>query len=122
MGFTVTSVYTADDRIYPGMIITYKVSPLLGIKLNWMTEITQVKDHKYFVDEERVGPYALWHHEHHFKEIKGGVHMTDILNYAVPYGPIGTLANKLFVRQEINKIFSFREKAINNLFGVYKEM
>jgi ligand-binding SRPBCC domain-containing protein len=122
MGFTVTSVYTANDRIYPGMIITYKVSPLLGIKLNWMTEITQVKDHKYFVDEQRVGPYALWHHEHHFKEVKGGVHMTDILNYAVPYGPIGTLANKLFVRKEIDKIFFFREKAINNLFGVYKEL
>ncbi|MGY3214346.1 SRPBCC family protein [Mucilaginibacter sp. HD30] len=121
MGFTVTSVYAADDRIYPGMIITYKVSPLLGIKLNWMTEITQVKEHQYFVDEQRVGPYALWHHEHHFKEIKGGVNMTDILNYAVPYGFIGTLANKILVRKEIDKIFNYREKAINELFGVYKE-
>jgi ligand-binding SRPBCC domain-containing protein len=121
MGFTVTSVYAADDRIYPGMIITYKVSPLLGIKLNWMTEITQVKEHQYFVDDQRVGPYAIWHHEHHFKEIKGGVQMTDILNYAIPYGFIGRLANKILVRKEIDKIFNYREKVINELFGVYKE-
>ena len=121
MGFEVTSTFAPDTKVYPGMIITYKVSPLLGIKLNWMTEITQVREHQYFVDEQRVGPYALWHHEHHFKEIKGGVHMTDILNYAVPYGFIGTLANKILVRKEIDKIFNYREKAINELFGVYKE-
>jgi len=121
MAFKVTSVYAADTKVYPGMIITYKVSPVLGIKLNWMTEITHVKEHEYFVDEQRFGPYALWHHEHHFKEIKGGVLMTDILNYAIPYGPIGRLANGLFVGKEVKKIFTFREKAINDLFGIYKD-
>jgi ligand-binding SRPBCC domain-containing protein len=120
MGFKVTSPYAADSKVYEGMIITYKITPLLGIKMNWMTEITHVKEHEYFVDEQRFGPYALWHHEHHFKEIKGGVKMTDILHYAIPYGPIGRITNKLLVSKEIQKIFTYREKAINEMFGVYR--
>jgi ligand-binding SRPBCC domain-containing protein len=117
MKFVVTSPYSADTKMYPGMIITYKVTPLLGIKLNWMTEITHVEDKKYFVDEQRFGPYALWHHQHHFKEVTGGVLMTDILNYAMPLGPAGTLANEMFVRKKINQIFEYREKAVKELFG-----
>lgn len=120
MAFKVTSAFDADAKVYPGMIITYKVSPLFGIKLDWMTEITHVKEHDYFVDEQRFGPYAMWHHEHHFKPIKGGVLMTDILHYAIPYGVIGRLSNRLLVKREIKKIFTFREKAVNELFGVYK--
>ncbi len=122
MRFQVTSAYNTDTKIYPGMVITYKVSPLLGIKLNWMTEITHVKDQEYFVDDQRVGPYAIWHHEHHFTAIKGGVKMTDKLTYAVPYGIIGRLANKILVAKEVQKVFTYREKAINDLFGVYKEL
>ena len=121
MKFVVTSSYNADTKIYPGMVITYKVSPLLGIKMNWMTEITHVKDQEYFVDDQRVGPYAIWHHEHHFEAIKGGVKMMDKLTYAIPYGIIGRLANKLLVAKEVQKIFIYREKAINDLFGVYKD-
>jgi ligand-binding SRPBCC domain-containing protein len=120
MKFKVTSTHLADTKIYPGMIITYKVSPVLGIKMNWMTEITQVKEGEYFVDEQRIGPYALWHHEHHFKAIKGGVLMTDMLHYAIPYGIIGRLGNTLLVDKEVRKIFTYREKAVNDLFGVYK--
>lgn len=121
MRFQVTSSYKADAKIYPGMVITYKVSPLFGIKLNWMTEITHVKDQEYFVDDQRVGPYAIWHHEHHFEPINGGVKMVDKLTYAIPYGIIGRLANKLLVAKEVQKIFTYREKAINDLFGVYKD-
>jgi len=102
------------------MLIAYKVSPLLGIPMNWVTEITHVKDLEYFVDEQRSGPYALWHHQHHFKEIKGGVHMTDILTYAIPYGILGRIANSLIVEKEIKKIFTFREEQINKLFGIFK--
>jgi ligand-binding SRPBCC domain-containing protein len=120
MSFVVTSDYTADTKMYPGMIITYKISPVAGIKMNWMTEITQVADKQYFVDEQRFGPYALWHHQHHFKAIEGGVQMNDILHYAIPYGFIGTIANKVFVGKEVNKIFAYREQAIDKLFGVYK--
>ncbi|WP_183567842.1 SRPBCC family protein [Mucilaginibacter sp. SP1R1] len=121
MKFVVTSDYTADTKMYAGMIITYKISPLLGIKMNWMTEITHVADKQYFVDEQRFGPYALWHHQHHFKEIKGGVLMNDILHYAIPYGVLGRLSNSVFVGNKVKQIFAFREKAIEQLFGVYKK-
>jgi len=120
MKFVVTSDYKPDTKMYEGMIITYKISPLLGIKMDWMTEITHVSDKQYFVDEQRFGPYALWHHQHHFKEIKGGVLMNDILHYAIPYGPIGRLSNSIFVGNKVKQIFAYREKAIEKLFGVYK--
>ncbi|MBE7177887.1 MAG: SRPBCC family protein [Mucilaginibacter polytrichastri] len=121
MRFTVTSDYSGDSVMYPGMIITYVVSPVLGIKMNWMTEITHVKDREYFIDEQRFGPYALWHHQHHFKAIDGGVDMTDILNYAIPYGPIGRVANLVLVEKKIREIFAYRKKAIEKRFGVYAD-
>lgn len=117
MGLVVTSRHPAGTKMYEGMLITYKVSPLFGIKLNWMTEITFIHEKEYFVDEQRFGPYAMWHHEHHFKEIEGGVRMTDILNYALPYGPVGRLGNKLLVASQIDKIFKYRERAVIDLFG-----
>lgn len=120
LNFEITSAFDAHTKMYTGMIITYKVSPLWGIRLNWATEITHIKEHQYFVDEQRSGPYALWHHEHHFKEIKGGVHMTDKLTYAIPFGPVGIIADKLIVRGQIEKIFNYRKKAVENLFGRFK--
>ncbi|OOQ58649.1 SRPBCC family protein [Mucilaginibacter pedocola] len=120
MNFIVTSVYNGDAKMYPGMIITYKVSPVLGIPLRWMTEITHVQEGKYFVDEQRFGPYALWHHQHHFKEIPGGVEMTDLLHYAIPFGPIGRLTNAVMVGKKVRKVFEFRKKAVKDIFGVYK--
>ncbi|TWR30326.1 SRPBCC family protein [Mucilaginibacter pallidiroseus] len=119
MKFEVTSDYTPQTKMYAGMIITYKVTPLFGIKLDWMTEITHVQDKKYFVDEQRFGPYALWHHQHHFKEIEGGVEMTDLLHYAIPYGVIGRLSNTLLVKKKVKQIFDYRVKAVENLFGKY---
>jgi ligand-binding SRPBCC domain-containing protein len=121
MSFVVTSDQTTSTKVYAGMIITYKIAPLLGIKMDWMTEITQVVDKQYFVDEQRFGPYALWHHQHHFKEIAGGVLMNDILHYAIPYGVIGRLSNSIFVGNKVKQIFEFREKAIERMFGVYKK-
>jgi ligand-binding SRPBCC domain-containing protein len=121
MRFVVTSDQTTHTKVYAGMIITYKVSPLLGIKLDWMTEITHVVEKQYFVDEQRFGPYALWHHQHHFKEIEGGVLMNDILHYAIPYGAIGRLSNSIFVGNKVKEIFTYREKAIEELFGEMKK-
>ena len=120
MKFVVTSDYDENTAMYPGMIITYKVSPFFGVKMNWMTEITHVKENEYFVDEQRSGPYALWHHQHHFKEVKGGVLMTDILNYAIPYGIIGRVVNRLVVEKQVRQIFEFRRKEIVKLFGQYR--
>nr|WP_262918366.1 SRPBCC family protein [Mucilaginibacter straminoryzae] len=120
MKFIVTSDYDENTVMYPGMIITYKVSPLLNVKMNWVTEITHVQEPNFFVDDQRLGPFALWHHEHHFEEIPGGVHMTDILTYAVGYGPLGSIANMLMVKKRIADIFKYREKAVIELFGEFK--
>ncbi len=116
MGFEIVSTFHGTT-MYPGQLIEYTVKPLLGIPLYWMTEITHVQDMQYFIDEQRFGPYTLWHHQHHFKAIEGGVEMTDIVHYRIPLGPLGDLANALFVRHKLKKIFDFRYEAVENLFG-----
>ncbi len=120
MGFIITSQFDKSQKMYPGQIITYKVSPILGINLNWMTEITHVVDHEYFVDEQRFGPYAMWHHQHHFKIIKGGVEMTDIVDYVLPFGVFGNMANSLFVKSQLKEIFDFRFKVVEQIFGNFE--
>ncbi len=118
MGFVITSDFTEQTKMYEGMLISYKITPLFGIKMRWTTEITHIHPNReYFIDEQRFGPYAMWHHEHHFREIPGGVHMTDQLTYAIPYGAIGTLANRALVAKKVNQIFSYREVAIEKMFG-----
>ena len=105
-----------DQKMYPGMIILYKVSPLFKIPLSWATEITHVKEKKFFVDEQRLGPYKIWHHEHHFEEKEDGVLMKDIVTYVPPFGIIGSLANSLFIRRKVNHIFDYREKVLERIF------
>lgn len=102
--------------MYEGMIVQYKISPFLGIKMDWVTEIKHIKKHAFFIDEQRFGPYAFWHHQHHFTEKDGGVLMTDILHYKIPYGPIGNLADMLFVDRQIEQIFTYRVKAVERIF------
>lgn len=109
------------QKMYPGMIINYKVSPFLGIKLRWTTEITHVKDHAYFVDEQRFGPYAFWHHKHFFEETKDGVHMTDIVDYGLPLGPLGEIANVVYVKNQLQHIFDYRLQKLNQLFPQTKK-
>jgi ligand-binding SRPBCC domain-containing protein len=116
MGFEVTTK-NQSPIMYPGMMITYKVSPLFGIKLDWCTEITHVVHHKYFVDEQREGPYTIWHHQHHLEEIEGGVNMIDIIHYKVPFGIFGKIANSLFVHKQLQGIFDYRFKKIESIFG-----
>jgi ligand-binding SRPBCC domain-containing protein len=106
--------------MYPGMIITYKVSPLLRLKINWVTEITHVREKEYFVDEQRIGPYSMWHHEHRIEPIAGGVLMTDIVTYQPPNGILGALANTLFIKKQLQRIFDYRANVLEKKFGVYK--
>lgn len=120
LGFKIISKYHGN-RMYPGQIIEYKVSPVAGIPMYWMTEITHVEPGKYFVDEQRFGPYALWHHQHHFREIDGGVEMTDIVHYRIPLGFLGRIANTLMVKKQLDHIFSYRFKKVEELFGKWKE-
>ncbi|MEJ7560500.1 MAG: SRPBCC family protein [Pedobacter sp.] len=119
MAFTVTSSKEQSEKMYPGMIITYTVSPVFNIKLNWMTEITHVAEGKYFIDEQRFGPYEFWHHQHHFRSVTGGTMMNDILTYGLPLGPLGQLANSIFVENKVKEIFNFRTKRVKELFGDY---
>ena len=119
MGF---EIITDDlpEKMYPGMIIAYKVSPVLGIKMTWVTEITHVEDKVYFVDEQRIGPYAVWHHEHKIEKIEGGVLMSDIVTYKPPFGILGQITNSLFIRKQIESIFTYRDKAVIDIFGEFK--
>lgn len=115
MGFEVTSE-PYEGEIYPGQIITYKVSPVLNIKMFWMTEITHVVPKKIFVDEQRKGPYKIWHHQHLFEETNDGVKMTDIVHYQPPMWILGNIANNIFIRNQLNNIFDYRKKVVDTLF------
>lgn len=116
MGFKVLSEFQSD-KIYAGQIIEYTVCPVIGIPVYWMTEITHLEDKRYFVDEQRYGPYRMWHHQHHFKIIEGGVEMTDIIHYKIPLWFLGDIAQSLFVKKQINRIFDYRFKKVEELFG-----
>ena len=115
LGFKTISKYHGE-KMYPGQVIEYKVSPLLGIPLYWMTEVTHVEHHKYFVDEQRFGPYSMWHHQHHFKEVEEGVEMTDIVHYKLPFWFFGDIANWFFVKQQLKIIFDYRFNAVKKYF------
>ena len=118
MGFIIES--GADRPMFPGQIIQYIVTPVMGIKTKWVTEITHVHDKQYFVDEQRFGPYALWHHKHFIKEIPGGVEMEDIIDYKVPMGWIGQLVHPIIVKPKLDEIFEYRRKKLIELFGELK--
>ena len=107
-------------KAYPGQIIQYTVKPILGIKINWVTEITHIRAKEYFVDEQRFGPYTFWHHKHFIKEIEGGVIMEDVIHYKPPFGLIGVLLNFLFINSKLNSIFKHRELELIKTFGNFK--
>lgn len=111
MGFQILS--GADKSMYPGQIIEYTVRPVLGIPMYWMTEITQVRDMEFFIDEQRSGPYKLWHHQHFFKEVEGGVEMEDIVHYQLPLSILGTCAHALFVKRQLASIFDYRYEVLD---------
>ncbi len=118
MGFDVKS-NSNSDKMFAGMIITYIVRPMFNFPVNWVTEITHVREGEFFVDEQRMGPYKLWHHQHKIEPIEGGVLMTDIVTYIPPFGFIGSIANFLFIRKKLNEIFQFRTKAVEEIFGKF---
>jgi len=105
------------DKMYEGLIISYKIQPMLNISLSWHTEITHIKEKQFFVDEQRLGPYNIWHHEHHFKAVEGGVEMTDIVTYVLPFGILGKLVHPWLVKPKLAQIFSYRFKKVDQLFG-----
>ena len=117
MGFEILS--GAERPMYAGQLIQYTVSPFPGVRTRWMSEITHVTQGSYFVDEQRYGPYSLWHHKHFIREIEGGVVMEDIVDYKLPLGILGHIAQGLFVRRQLMNIFKFREDALKDLYGSF---
>lgn len=118
MGFKTLS---GDEKeMFAGQIIHYKITPLFGISMQWVTEITHVQDRKFFVDEQRFGPYNFWHHKHFLKEIPGGVEMEDIVHYKVPMGILGQMAHPFLVKPKLEEIFAYRQKKLIELFGEFK--
>lgn len=115
LGLEITS--DVPEKMYPGMIITYRVRPVLGIPMQWITEITHVVEPHLFIDEQRFGPYRFWHHQHLFKEIDGGVEATDIVHYGLRGGPFARVANEVVVRKQLWRIFEFRNRYMEELFG-----
>ncbi len=116
MGFDIQTTDLAE-KMYPGMMIQYKVRPILGIPMTWLTEITHMEEYKYFIDEQRSGPYTLWHHQHFLAEIPEGVEMNDIVTYKPHLGFLGTIANELFIRKQLDGIFEYRRKVLDKMFS-----
>lgn len=114
LGFAITSPVPA--RTYAGLIVTYTVTPFLGMAVRWVTEITHCEAPVFFVDEQRFGPYRFWHHQHHFRVVSGGVEMVDIVHYRLPFGPLGAIAAP-FVAGRLRRIFDFRREALDSRFS-----
>ncbi len=119
LDFTITNSF--DKKMYPGQIISYTIRPVLRIPIQWVTEITHVEDLKYFIDEQRFGPYKFWHHEHRFNKIANGVEMTDTIYYKLPFGIVGNLLNAIKIGPDIQAIFAYRKAKMEKLFGLYSE-
>lgn len=109
-----------DTKMYLGQMIEYRVEFIRGVRSLWLTEITHVRDGQFFVDEQRVGPYRFWHHEHLFENVEGGVRMTDRVTYVLPFGLLGDVVHAVWVKGRLHSIFDFRVKKITELFGSLK--
>ncbi len=115
MHFDVKS--SLPKSMYPGLLIYYTVTPLWGIPLKWVTEITHVDAPRMFVDNQRFGPYRMWQHRHIFAEISGGVEMQDLVTYVLPFDPFSRPVNGLIVQKKLDLIFDFRHQVIARKFG-----
>lgn len=114
LGFEITSL--RSDQMYEGQIISYKVMVFPKVWVPWVTEITSVDQGKSFVDEQRFGPYKLWHHRHVFEPVEGGVKMSDLVHYSIGFWPFGEIAHKLFVKEKVERIFEHRKEFLQDYF------
>lgn len=115
LGLRVTS--SPPTRVYPGLIITYDIEVLRHLHWQWVTEVTQVREGRLLVDEQRFGPFRMWHHEHHLTAHDGGVEVADLVTYALPLGPLGSLAHELVVGPRLTRTFAFRRRVLAQRFG-----
>ncbi len=115
LGFQIT--YCSGDEMHEGQIITYRIALAPFIAVPWVTEIQSVQAPHHFIDVQLSGPYALWHHRHQFAEHPDGVLMDDVVHYALPFGPLGTIAHQLYVKQKLQHIFNYRREMLARHFG-----
>ncbi len=115
LGFAVTALL--PQRMYAGMIVSYRVTPFGGLSVPWVTEITHVREPEFFVDEQRSGPYRFWHHQHHFQAVAGGTEMTDLVHYQLPFGALGDLLAGALVERRVAGIFAYRRQMLAELLG-----
>ena len=104
-------------KMHAGMIITYRLKPLLGMPTTWISEITHVDEPVFFVDEMRLGPYRFWHHQHRFIEKGGGIEMRDIVHYALKFGLLGQILHNMVIGSKLIEIFDYRRIALEAIFG-----
>ena len=116
MNFHVESI-SDDRRTYAGQVICYTIGLFPWLKFRWVTEITHVQEPRYFVDEQRFGPYKFWHHQHFIEAVNGGVKMTDIVNYGIPMGILGRFMNRVYIRRKLSQIFDHRAEAVRHYFA-----
>jgi len=116
MGFNILTK-NLPAKMYPGLIITYHITPMFGLKTNWVTEITHCQEHVYFIDEQRFGPYKMWHHQHNLTSIPEGVLMEDLISYIPPFGVLGSIANSLVIGKMLKDIFAYRYRKLERIFG-----
>ncbi len=119
LGFEVLS--ELPETMFPGLFIRYRVRPLFGIPIEWVTEITHVEDGRFFVDEQRIGPYKIWHHEHHFESVDAGVRMIDRVSYCLPFSPLGDLVHPWLVKPRLEHIFAYRTEQVEKRFGISEQ-
>ena len=105
------------ERMHPGLIVRYRVRPFGGVPVDWITEISHLVEGELFVDEQRLGPYRFWHHQHHFRPVAGGAEIGDVVHYAVPFGPLGDLLNALLIEDRVRAIFAYRRRVLERRFG-----
>ena len=115
VGFKIT--YLQSEQMHTGQIIGYKIKVAPMVWLEWMTEITHVDPMRSFVDDQRIGPYKVWHHTHRFQEQDDGVLMTDDVTYAMPFGPLGRMMHTLYVKGQLKHIFDERHRLVDDVFN-----
>lgn len=121
MNFEIT--FRSDNgtaQMYAGQVICYRVSPFPFFRSNWVTEITQVNEFNYFIDEQRFGPYRFWHHQHIIRESDKGLVMDDIVSLKLPFGIFGHWLGSRLVKRKLREIFEYREEAISKFFNIVK--
>ena len=115
MGFNI--IDREKTKMYSGQIIKYNVTPIFGINMKWVTEISHVKEYKFFVDEQRFGPYKFWHHKHFFDEVEGGMRCRDEIHYLPPALILNPIVNALSIAPKLKEIFDYRTQVLIDTFG-----